>query len=951
LFVPEATHSCDDFFANRMTTGSGDTANPTGNAGLGQEVFGPYLVYERLGVGGMATVHRAREHGIEGFERIVALKRLLPHLAEDASFVKSFVREAKLASMLRHANIVQMYELGRVGTTYFISMELIDGRDVRRILRQARKVTGPPTINVTLSLLIQLCDALDYAHTRHDDDTGTPLHIVHRDVSPSNLLITKSGHLKVIDFGIAKAQSSQLRTATGRVKGKLAYMAPEAIAGKELDARSDMFSAGVIAHELLTARPLFASKNEYQTLLKVQKGDILPPSTFNQACPPELDAVVLKALSRDHDQRWRSASEMRDALHEVRIRYHISATNREVAGWCDWAFSMEAPGNNFSGPMVTDSLAGVSQSRSPLPLPPDGDSVQQARTPTSQRGLAVPLPPPTERMSARSASEAEDDVADVAWGGAQEHDSGQPVVLDDVPDHAGRAPSIGPGAVAAAVAADGGTPEWQKLGMDQPPQRTSQRAIAPAKFPQGSSDNALPGRPRTGQFATSEPAPDETARTPMLEASSFGAGMLENKKADNKTTLMIVGGLAVAAIIAIVVVVGFGGNKSGTSAKDQAKAGQTTGSGAVPAAPATGKLKFFVEPKEALVKIAGIEPHNGDGWAVDMDPGTFQVEISATGFKTYITQIELEPAETQSIRVVLEKGGNPAVATLVVDSNPQGLHVFVDGTEVGKTPWTQELPPGSHGIALKDDSGDTKWTKDVTAQANTKYAYSPDVSAERQKQREAAAAAVAAAGSQGPRVAVAAEKRSATKTDDSAHQNIDLGTQVDHHVDTPPPPPTNTGTGSASGSSTETKVEKPVIPETGSGSATKTNTTTGSGTGTGTGTGTGSSKTTTTTTTKPADVKPVMLKPGQVTRTSGDIGNVTADSKEKPEMIAAKVCIDTSGHVTSVKVLKITGDLAAKVQNKLMTFKYTPYKEGGVAKPACLFETFKFKYKDDGRTL
>src|SRR4029079_6476131 len=156
------------------------------------EEFGPYLVYERLGVGGMATVHRAKERGIEGFERIVALKRLLPHLAENASFVKSFFREAKLASMLQHANIVQLYELGRVGTTYFISMEYMDGRDVRRILRQARKVTGPATINVTLSLLIQLCDALDYAHTRHDED-GHPLAIVHRDVSPFNLLATTSG--------------------------------------------------------------------------------------------------------------------------------------------------------------------------------------------------------------------------------------------------------------------------------------------------------------------------------------------------------------------------------------------------------------------------------------------------------------------------------------------------------------------------------------------------------------------------------------------------------------------------------------------------------------------------------------------------------------------------------------------------------------------------------------
>src|SRR5216110_1244894 len=148
-----------------------------------EEQFGPYLVYERLGIGGMATVHRALERGIEGFERMVALKRLLPHLAEDASFIKSFVREAKLASLLNHVNIVQIFELGRVGTQYFISMEYIDGSDVRRILRHARKVTGPPPIHVTVGLAIQLCEALDYAHTKTDQD-GAPLGIVHRDVSP-----------------------------------------------------------------------------------------------------------------------------------------------------------------------------------------------------------------------------------------------------------------------------------------------------------------------------------------------------------------------------------------------------------------------------------------------------------------------------------------------------------------------------------------------------------------------------------------------------------------------------------------------------------------------------------------------------------------------------------------------------------------------------------------------
>src|SRR3954470_741501 len=298
-----------------------------------EEQFGPYLVYERLGVGGMATVHRALEQGIEGFERFVALKRLLPHLAEDATFIKSFVREAKLASLLNHVNIVHIFELGRVGTEYFISMEYIDGRDVRQVLRHARKVTGPPPIHITVGLLLQLCEALDYAHNKVDEE-GVPLGLVHRDISPSNLIVTSGGHLKIIDFGIAKAQSNRLRTQTGRVKGRLAAMAPEAISGsRDLDARSDIWATGVILHELLTARPLFASKNEYQTLLKVQKGELLPPSTFNQACPPELDAIVFRALARNPDDRFANAAEVREELLELKKQYSLQTGYRDVAGW------------------------------------------------------------------------------------------------------------------------------------------------------------------------------------------------------------------------------------------------------------------------------------------------------------------------------------------------------------------------------------------------------------------------------------------------------------------------------------------------------------------------------------------------------------------------------------------------------------------------------------------
>jgi serine/threonine protein kinase len=370
-----------------------------------EEQFGPYLVYERLGVGGMATVHRALERGIEGFERVVALKRLLPHLAEDASFIKSFVREAKLASLLSHVNIVQILELGRVGSQYFISMEYIDGRDIRRILRHARRVCGPPPIHVTVGLLLQLCDALDYAHTRVDEE-GHPLGLVHRDVSPSNLLITSAGHLKVIDFGIAKAQSAQLRTQTGRVKGKLAYMAPEAIAGRELDARSDLFACGVITHELLTARPLFASKNEYQTLMKVQRGDIVPPSTFNQACPPELDAIALRALARDPDERFSGAAELRDELHAIRRAYKLETGFREVAAWIDWAFSQEPPRSGSAANAFNTIGRQVEPSHSLI----------RQNTPSSKV----------------LAKRDEEDVVEIAWGDS-EAQSG-PILLDDIPD-------------------------------------------------------------------------------------------------------------------------------------------------------------------------------------------------------------------------------------------------------------------------------------------------------------------------------------------------------------------------------------------------------------------------------------------------------------------------------------------------------------------------------------
>jgi eukaryotic-like serine/threonine-protein kinase len=383
-----------------------------------REVYGPFEVMERLGIGGMATVHRAVERGIEGFERVVALKRLLPHLAEDEAFVRAFVREAKLASLLQHGNIVQLYELGRVGASYFISMEYIRGRDARRILRQAKRMTGPLPVGIAVAIVSELLDALDYAHTRADDN-GTPLGLVHRDISPSNLLISHTGHLKVIDFGIAKATLGHLATHTGRIKGKLSYMAPEALTGKSsLDNRSDLFSASIIAHELLTAHPLFAARNDFHTIERVQTMEAPPPSERNPEVPPALDALVLRGLSKDPALRWRSAGEMRAALAEITLRHRLHCTNREVADWVEIAFAL-----GHSQEFLPNARAVAAASHLPLPL---AASAEAGSGPggTQPYGM-VPRPGSEDSDS--------EEILDLVW---DENGAGEaaPIIVDGVPD-------------------------------------------------------------------------------------------------------------------------------------------------------------------------------------------------------------------------------------------------------------------------------------------------------------------------------------------------------------------------------------------------------------------------------------------------------------------------------------------------------------------------------------
>ncbi|HUS31905.1 MAG TPA: serine/threonine-protein kinase [Kofleriaceae bacterium] len=376
------------------------------------EEFGPYVVHEQIGLGGMATVHRAETQGIAGFSKQVALKRMLPNVAADANLVKSFIREARLASHLRHANVAQTYDLGKVGETYFIAMELVPGWNLREILKHSAQTKRNMPLPIALNIVNQICDALDYAHNLCDE-TGQPLGIVHRDVSPSNIILGEGGVAKLIDFGIAKASTSGMQTMSGTIKGKFSYMAPEYLMGY-LDWRGDLFAVGVIAHELLSNKPLFQGKDDMDTLYRVKDMPILPPSRFNPLVPPEIDNIVMTALERDPNRRWQQASAMRSALTTETARLSLVAQNQEIDVWLDQTFAggaddLEAPEISLGGSTMElskgsvpdDFLNAAADSVSTLVRPVGSQPIQAQGTPVARDSSPTLGDRPSRQMNAQ----------------------------------------------------------------------------------------------------------------------------------------------------------------------------------------------------------------------------------------------------------------------------------------------------------------------------------------------------------------------------------------------------------------------------------------------------------------------------------------------------------------------------------------------------------------------
>jgi len=285
---------------------------------INPEPFGKYLLLERIGAGGMAEVFKGIVGGPQGFQRSLVIKRMLPHLSQDAAFVQMFIDEAKLSGLLSHPNLVQIFEFGKAEDSYFIAMEYVHGRTLSDVKTKLVENNRQLSIPACVEIVRQISVGLHYAHSMTSPE-GNPLGIVHRDISPPNLMLAFHGGVKILDFGIARVAAGmrETRTQVGMMKGKIAYMSPEQLQLEDVDHRSDIFAVGIVLHEILTGKRLFRSNSDYTSSRMVLELEIQPPSVHNPEIPPELDAIVMRALKRRREDRYATAGEMATALEQM----------------------------------------------------------------------------------------------------------------------------------------------------------------------------------------------------------------------------------------------------------------------------------------------------------------------------------------------------------------------------------------------------------------------------------------------------------------------------------------------------------------------------------------------------------------------------------------------------------------------------------------------------------
>jgi eukaryotic-like serine/threonine-protein kinase len=299
------------------------------------ERIGPYLIRQKVAQGGMAELFLADYVREDGFRRKVAIKRILPHLAGNSEFIKMFTREARLAALLQHPNVVQIFDYGKIENAYFIAMEYIDGKNLREILTALGK--GLP-IEHTVFIISKICKGLDYSHKRRDDASGQPLEIIHRDISPQNMLISYEGEVKISDFGISKAISEPSLTMAGVIKGKLAYLSPEQSLGEPVDQRTDIYALGLVLYETISGKKVYAFDTDVEAIRAIPTLEIEPLMLAREGIPAELNDIVMKCLAKKKEERYQSASALYDDLAKFRKNMKFTFDTSDLANFMNEHF-------------------------------------------------------------------------------------------------------------------------------------------------------------------------------------------------------------------------------------------------------------------------------------------------------------------------------------------------------------------------------------------------------------------------------------------------------------------------------------------------------------------------------------------------------------------------------------------------------------------------------------
>jgi len=659
-----------------------------------------------MAVGGMAEVLLATKKGIGGFEKLVVIKRILPNLAQDERFVQMFLNEARLAASLRHPHIVEIYDIHQHEQNLLLVMEYLSGEDLRYLLNVAARRGEKLPVPMVCRVMADVADGLHHAHTARDL-RGQAQQIVHRDVAPSNIILTFDGQAKLVDFGVAKARVQNVHTRPGVIKGKFAYVSPEQIQHKDVDARSDLFSFGVVLHELLTIRRLFTRSSDAGVLKAVLEDPIAAPSTYNPEVPEELDRLVLSALNRDPDRRPRTAAALREQLEHL-LDGMDRPSHREVGQWVRSYLEDRlrerqvlerevAEEHKGSTPPPDRTLPPAFNTPGISPVDIDTEEISissslvvdmgegSAEDPPAPEGASgpseTPQPPGTSRRPRVAWILAVSAVCALLLAGALG-------LAYQLGSGAARSPSGGPApSPASAALMVHVAPEGSTLAVDG----EAHKALV---GPGGVLVPAAPGAEL--ELAATRPGfagQKVRARVPGAGVKHVYISLAREARPDAAPPPAKKAPVLAAAAAPPVPAPDRNAPAPAAPAVRPARR-NPGGPAAAGIKPAT--LAVIHEPEDATLELDGRWiPGRSPRSLAGLTPGKHQVKLQARGYQPQTREVELQAGQRASLTVKLVKAA-PAPALLAVVSTPPGARVLVDGSARGTTPLgALELAPGS----------------------------------------------------------------------------------------------------------------------------------------------------------------------------------------------------------------------------------------------------------------